>query len=70
MTILLVKMKNPPIIKLTNKGMINIPVDFQKQYDIHDGDTIAVIEDEDGLRVIQVKSIVTLRQRSISSEKL
>jgi AbrB family looped-hinge helix DNA binding protein len=63
-------MENPKIVKVTNKGMITIPADYRKKYNIHDGDHIAVIEDEDGLRLIQVESIEKLQNRSISAKAL
>lgn len=63
-------MENPKIVKVTNKGMITIPAEYRKKYDIIDGDQIAVIEDENGLRLIQVESIEKLVERSISAKEM
>jgi len=63
-------MENPKIVKVTNKGMITIPADYRKKYSIQDGDHIVVVEDENGLRLIQVESIEKLRKRSISTKEL
>ena len=63
-------MENPKIVKVTNKGMITIPANYRNKYNIHDGDHIAVVEDENGLRLIQVESIENLRKRSVSAKEL
>ena len=63
-------MENAKIVKVTNKGMITIPSEFRKRYQINDGDQIAVIEDEDGIRLIQVESMEKIRNKSITAKEL
>jgi AbrB family looped-hinge helix DNA binding protein len=63
-------MENPKIVKVTNKGMITIPAEYRKKFNIHDGDQIAVVEDENGLRLIQVELIENLRKKSVSAKEL
>ncbi len=63
-------MENTKVVKVTNKGMITIPADYRKKFGIHDGDNIAVVEDELGLRLIQVEPIEKLQKRSITAKEL
>jgi len=63
-------MENAKIVKVTNKGMITIPSEFRKKYQIKDGDQIAVIEGEDGIRLIQVESMENIRYKSITAKEL
>ena len=37
--------------KITNRGMVSIPAALRKKYNIHDGDRIVFIEEEDGLKM-------------------
>jgi AbrB family looped-hinge helix DNA binding protein len=58
------------IVKVTNKGMISIPAEIRKKYQIHDGDHIIVKEDENGtLQLIPVESIEALRARALTIEE-
>lgn len=63
-------MDTPKIVKVTNKGMITIPSDYRKKYHIRDGDKIAVLDDDEGLRLVQVKSIEEIRENSVFADKL
>lgn len=63
-------METPKIVKVTNKGMITIPADYRKKYHIKDGDQIVVLDDDEGIRLIQVKSIDEIREKSVSANKL
>ena len=63
-------METPKIVKVTNKGMITIPADYRKKYHIKDGDQIVVLDDDEGLRLVQVKSIEEIREKSVSAKKI
>lgn len=57
-------------VKVTNRGMICIPASLRKKYNIKDGDRISIIEDENGMRIIPIEDIDSLRRRSISAKKM
>ncbi|TFH29029.1 MAG: AbrB/MazE/SpoVT family DNA-binding domain-containing protein [Promethearchaeota archaeon] len=57
-------------VKVTNRGMICIPASLRKKYNIKDGDDLSIIEDEDGLKIILIEDIDSIRQRSISAKKM
>ena len=57
-------------VKVTNRGMICIPASLRKKYNIKDGDHISIIEDEDGMKIIPIEDIDSLRSRSISAKKM
>jgi len=57
-------------VKVTNRGMICLPASLRKKYNIKDGDHISIIEDEDGMRIIPIEDIDSLRRRSISAKKM
>jgi len=57
-------------VKVTNKGMITIPAKLRKKHNIKDGDEVAVIEDENGIRLIKVYPLDELRKHSYSSKEL
>ena len=57
-------------VKVTNRGMICIPASLRKKYNIKDGDHISIIEDEDGMKIIPIEDIDSLRRRSISAKKM
>lgn len=57
-------------VKVTNRGMICLPASLRKKYNIKDGDRISIIEDENGMRIIPIEDIDSLRRRSISAKKM
>ncbi len=57
-------------VKVTNRGMICLPASLRKKYNIKDGDRISIIEDENGMRIIPIEDIDSLRLRSISAKKM
>jgi AbrB family looped-hinge helix DNA binding protein len=57
-------------VKVTNRGMICIPAQLRKKYDIKDGDRITIIEDEHGMKIIPIESLESLRKRSITTKKM
>lgn len=57
-------------VKVTNRGMICLPASLRKKYNIKDGDHISIIEDEDGMKIIPIEDIDSLRHRSISAKKM
>ncbi len=57
-------------VKVKNRGMICLPASLRKKYNIKDGDHISIIEDEDGMKIIPIEDIDSLRRRSISAKKM
>lgn len=58
------------VVKVTNKGMISIPANIRKKYQIRDGDYIIVREDENGvIQIIPIESIESLRARALTVEE-
>ena len=57
-------------VKVTYCGMICLPASLRKKYNIKDGDHISIIEDEDGMKIIPIEDIDSLRSRSISAKKM
>ena len=58
------------IVKVTNKGMITIPAKLRKKHNIKDGDKVAVIEDENGIRLVILGDFDELRKLSYTSKEL
>ena len=57
-------------VKVTNKGMISIPAEIRKKYDIKDGDYIVVKEEENGtIKLIPIEDINSLRNRASTIEE-
>jgi AbrB family looped-hinge helix DNA binding protein len=57
-------------VKVTNKGMISIPAEIRKKYDIKDGDYIVVKEEENGtITLIPIEDINSLRNRARTIEE-
>lgn len=57
-------------VKVTNKGMISIPAEIRKKYDIKDGDYIIVKDEENGsIRLILIEDIDALRNRARTIEE-
>ena len=53
-------------IKVTNKGMITIPAELRKKYNIKDGDYVIVQEDEHGEIVVKkIESAEKLREKGL-----
>lgn len=63
-------MEKAKIVKVTNKGMITIPSTIRKTHNIQDGDNIAIIEDENGIRLVKIELLEDLRKLSYSTKKL
>ncbi|MHA1112326.1 MAG: AbrB/MazE/SpoVT family DNA-binding domain-containing protein [Promethearchaeota archaeon] len=58
------------VVKVTNKGMITIPAKLRKKHNIKDGDRVAVIEDENGIRLVKLADLDELRKISYTSKEL
>ena len=57
-------------VKVTNKGMISIPANIRKKYNIKDGDYIVVKEEENGtIKLIPIEDINSLRNRALTVEE-
>ncbi len=50
-------------VRVNNHGMISIPAEIRKKYGIKDGDRVYVLEDEDGIKIIPIEDIETLRKK-------
>ncbi len=57
-------------VRVTNRGMICIPAPLRKKYNIKDGDELSIIEDEDGLKIILIEDIESIRRRSLSAKDM
>ncbi|MHA1718788.1 MAG: AbrB/MazE/SpoVT family DNA-binding domain-containing protein [Promethearchaeota archaeon] len=56
--------------KITNRGMVSIPAALRKKYNIHDGDRIVFIEEEDGLKMHVIQLLEELRKKSYTTEEM
>ncbi len=57
-------------VKVTNKGMISIPADIRKKYNISDGDYVIVKEEKNGvINIIPIESVESLRKRGPTAEE-
>jgi AbrB family looped-hinge helix DNA binding protein len=58
------------IVKVTNKGMISIPAEIRKKYNISDGDYILVTEDKNGdIKIVPIESEESLRKKGLTIEE-
>ncbi len=54
------------IVKVTNKGMISIPIEIRKRYNISDGDYILVKDEiNEGIKIIPLESEESLRKKGL-----
>ena len=67
---LVIRMMFTKSVKVTNRGMICIPAQLRKKYNIKDGDRLTIIEDEYGIKIIPIESLESLRKRSISTKEM
>lgn len=51
-------------VKVTNHGMINIPANLRKKFQISDGDYVVIQEEDQYLKIIPIESTESLRKRS------
>jgi len=63
-------MSTKNIVKITNRGMISIPANFRKKYNLEDGQYMMVIEDEGSLRLIPIRSTKELQENGPSTEEI
>ena len=63
-------MTHDGIVKVTNRGMITIPANLRKKYGLQDGNQVIVIEDEGMLKIIPVKTIKSLQNKSITTKEM
>ena len=57
-------------VKVTNKGMITIPAEIRKQFDIDDGDYVIVQKDQKGeIKLKKIKSAKELRKNALTVEE-
>ena len=56
-------------VKVTNKGMISIPAEIRKKYNIKDGDYIVVKEESGSIKLIPIEDIDSLRERALTIEE-
>ncbi len=58
------------IVKVTNKGMISIPAEIRKKYNISDGDYVLVKEEKNGeIKIIPIESEESLRKKGLTIEE-
>ncbi|MBA7707887.1 hypothetical protein ES703_116771 [subsurface metagenome] len=58
------------IVKVTNKGMISIPAEIRKKYNISDGDYVLVKEEKNGvIKLIPIESEESLRKKGLTIEE-
>lgn len=58
------------VVKVTNKGMISIPAEIRKKYNISDGDYVVVKEEKNGeIKIIPIESEESLRKRGLTIEE-
>lgn len=63
-------MSSNGIVKVTNRGMITIPAELRKKYNLKDGDQVMIVEDEDRLKIIPIRSTKDLQSISVSADEL
>ena len=56
-------------VKVTNKGMISIPAEIRKKYNIKDGDYIIVKEESGSIKLIPIEDIDSLRERALTIDE-
>ncbi|TXT53914.1 MAG: hypothetical protein BAJALOKI2v1_840022 [Promethearchaeota archaeon] len=57
-------------VKVKNQGMIRIPAELRKKFDIKDGDYVIFQEDERGDFVLKkIESEVKIREKALDIEK-
>lgn len=58
------------VVKVTNKGMILIPVEIRKKYNISDGDYVLIKEEKNGeIKIIPIESEESLRKKGLTTEE-
>ncbi|MBD3340910.1 MAG: AbrB/MazE/SpoVT family DNA-binding domain-containing protein [Candidatus Lokiarchaeota archaeon] len=58
------------VVKVTNKGMISIPAEIRKKYNISDGDYVLVKEEINGeIKIIPIESVESLRKKGLTIEE-
>jgi len=58
------------VVKVTNKGMISIPAEIRKKYNISDGDYVLVKEEKNGeIKIIPIESEESLRKKGLTIEE-
>jgi len=58
------------VVKVTNRGMISIPAEIRKKYNISDGDYILVKEEKNGdIKIIPIESEESLRKKGLTVEE-
>jgi len=58
------------VVKVTNKGMISIPAEIRKKYNISDGDYVLVKEEKNGeIKIIPIESEESLRKKGVTIEE-
>lgn len=62
-------MKEKPV-KITNKGMIKIPAELRKKYNLNNGDKVLVLQDESALKIIPIRNEEELRKNSYKREDM
>lgn len=57
-------------VKVTNKGMITIPAEIRKQFDIKDGDYVIVQKNKkDGIQIKKIKTVEELRENALTAKE-
>lgn len=58
------------VVKVTNKGMILIPAEIRKKYNISDGDYVLIKEEKNGeIKIIPIESEESLRKKGLTIEE-
>ncbi len=54
-------------VKVTNMGMITIPAEIRKQFNIEDGDYVIVQKDDNGdIKIKKIKTVEELRKNALT----
>ena len=58
------------VVKVKNKGMILIPAEIRKKYNISDGDYVLIKEEKNGeIKIIPIESEESLRKKGLTTEE-
>jgi AbrB family looped-hinge helix DNA binding protein len=58
------------IVKITNHGMITIPLQIRKDFHLKPGSSLALIEDEGHLIIVPLVDIEEMRPNFVNSEDM
>lgn len=53
------------LVRITSKGQVTIPVDIRDEFDLHPGDDVEFVPDEQGPRIVKSKAGRSRGQRVV-----